>query len=184
MLPIADIAFPLTLAAEGGSNPFVGTIYQTIAVVVVFLVVLTVLKVYAWGPILTGLQDREEKIRKDLEQAEASARQAEETLAQYRKELDQAQEQARQIIDRGRKDAETVAATIKKQAEDDINRMRQRAETEIEAAKEQALTEIYTQVATLVTDVAEQVLHREVKAEDHQQLIDESVAQLRQTSSN
>lgn len=175
----------LTLAAaeagEAGSEGgvFSGSVYQSIAAIIVFLVVFFVLKAKAWGPILSGLQDREERIRTDLERAEAATREAQETLAKYRAELDQAQEQARQIIDKGRSDAEVVAAKVKKDAQDESKRIVEKARAEIEAAKEQALAEIYEKTADLATGVAAQILKREVKAADHQRLIDESLTSLK-----
>ena len=166
------------LAAGGGSNPMAGRIYQAIAAVVVFLIVLAVLKRYAWGPVLKGLQDRERRIREDLEQADRAARQAEETLQEYKRHLAEAHEEARQLVEQGRADAERVASQIKQQAQDELEQTRARAHREIEQAKEQAVNEVYEQTVTLAVDVAGKILEREVSAADHQRLVDDAIEKL------
>jgi len=59
------------IAAEGGESPgiFAGDIGNIIWTLATFLVVVAVLGRFAWGPILSALQKREEFIRQSLEQA-------------------------------------------------------------------------------------------------------------------
>lgn len=171
----------LILAAGAGADPFVGRIYQAIAAAIVFLTLLWVLKSKAWGPILSGLQDRENKIKGDLEHAENAAREATEKLEQYNQQLTQAQAESARVIEQARADAQRVASQLKDEAQTDINAMRDRAQGEIEAAKQQALTDIYEQTASLATQVAGRILQREINSADQQQLVDESLAQLRQS---
>ena len=167
-----------TMAAEAGANPFAGTYYQAVATAIVFVVVLVVLKKYAWGNILQGLQDREDKIRRDLQDAQSAAKDADATLKQYQARLLEAQGEAQQIIDRSRRDAEQIAQQIKDDAQQQMTRMRQRATADVRAAKEQALNEIYDEVAELSTTVAGRILRRQISAADQQQLISESLDQL------
>ncbi|NJL32254.1 MAG: ATP synthase F0 subunit B [Phycisphaerales bacterium] len=71
------LASPVLAASEGEPSLFAGTIAQSIAAVAVFMVLFAVLYRAAWGPILKGLQEREEHIKADLLKAETAARQAE-----------------------------------------------------------------------------------------------------------
>ncbi len=170
-------AMPI-LAAGGGSNPFAGRIYQAAAAAIVFIALFMLLKSKAWGPILKGLQDRENKIKNDLEEAERQNKQAAETLKEYQSQLADAQNQARKVIEQARTDASRLAQQEKDQAIAEINSMRQRAEADIRAAKEQAVSEIYTQVATVSTQVAGKILQREVNADDNQQLIEQALGEI------
>ncbi len=176
----------LAVAAEGAAaaNPFAGTMYQSIAAAIVFLILLTVLWKFAWGPILTGLQDREQKIKSDLDQAQAAADEAKATLEQYQRQLAEATAEAARIIEQGKADAHKIAASLKDQAQAEITQMRERAQADIQSAKQQAITDVYTQAATLATGVAGQILGREVKATDHQRLIDESIAAMSKSAGN
>jgi len=175
---LAGLLTPLPALAAGGANPFAGTIYQAIATAVVFLVVLVVLKKTAWGKILQGLQDRENRIRQDLTDAEKAAAQADQTLKQYQAKLAEAQAEGGRIIDQSRADAERVAQQIREEAESQITQMRQRATNDIASAKEQAIQDLYSEMASLSTAVASRILNREVKVEDQQQLIETSLDEL------
>ena len=165
-------------AVETGANPFEGRIYQAVAAAIVFIVVLVVLKKYAWGNILQGLQDREDRIRRDLTDAQTAANEADATLKRYQAKLHEAQNEAQQIINRSRQDAERIAQQIKDAAQQQITQMRQRATGDIRAAKELALNDVYRDIAELTTQVAGRILHREISDADQQQLIGESLDQL------
>ena len=165
---------------EGGAKPsvFPGTIAQSIAAIIVFLLLLVVLHKMAWGPILKGLQAREEKIRADLDDAERAAAEAKAAAEKHRQQLAEAQVEGGRIIDQSRSDAERVARQLREEAETQIAQLRERATHDIAAAKEQAIQDLYQQVATLSTVVASRILQREVKVEDQQQLIESSLDEL------
>lgn len=169
----------VAMAADDGNNLFAGTLLQSLAAIIAFVILLVVLRKFAWGPILSGLQDREAKIKGDLEEAEKAANEANATLTEYKAKLADAQEQARAMIDQSRDDAQRVAAEIKDDTQNEINQMKERAQQDIGAAKEQALGEIYQQTAALATDVAGRILQRQIDETDQQRLVDESLGQLK-----
>ncbi|MCC7204974.1 MAG: F0F1 ATP synthase subunit B [Phycisphaeraceae bacterium] len=167
-------------AAEGEHKPsvFAGTPAQSVAAVIVFLVLFGLLYKLAWGPILKGLQDREQKIRKDLEDAESAAKKAAATLAQLETRLAAAQAEARQLIDRSRGEAEKLAGQIKADAEREGLQLRQRAQKEIESATEQAVAQLHAEAAALATQVAGKILHRTINENDQRALVSEALAEL------
>lgn len=179
---------PEAVHAEGDAHasptPFAGTIAQSVAAALVFLFLVAVLYKLAWGPILSGLQDRESKIKADLENAERSSRDAAATLANYKKQLADAQVEAGRVISAARTDAEKTAAQIREQTQSEITAMKQRATADITAAKQDALNQIYTQVATISTQVASQILKRQINPADQQALVDQSLAELRKVNTN
>lgn len=164
--------------AAASASPFAGTIYQAIATAIIFVLLLTILYKMAWGPILQGLQDREGRIKSDLEEAESAARKANATLAEYEKKLADAAAEAQRQIEQARADAQKVAGQIRAEAENDIKNQRQRAVREIESAKQQAITDLYDQAASLSTQIAGRILQRELNESDHKALVSESLAEL------
>ena len=169
------------LAAEGANESlFAGTIAQSVAAIVVFILLMAILRKYAWKPILNGLQDREKKIADDLSKAESAAMQAQDTLKEYKTHLEQAQVEANKIIEQGKADANRIAAGLKEKTQAEVDQLRQRAQADILAAKEQALAQIYTQAATLVTGAAARVLQREISSQDHEKIINQSLEALGQ----
>jgi len=165
---------------EGEPTVFAGPVLQSAAAIVVFLLLLALLYKYAWGPILVGLQERENKIKHDLEEAEADARQAAEVLRQHEQKLAAAQAEAMQIIERGRTEAQRIGSQLRADAQAEMDQIRKRAEADIRTAKQQAINELYSEAATLSTRIAEKILKRQMNAEDHRALVQESLEALAQ----
>ncbi len=164
--------------AEGAANIFAGDLGNMIWTVVIFGLVLVVLGKFAWGPLLSTLQDRENFIRDSLTEAKKDREEAEARLKEYTTKLDEARAEATAIVDEGRRDGEAVRAKIEDDARQQADTLLDRAKREIEVAKTTAIRELYEKSASLATDVAERVLRREVSAGDHERLIAEALDEL------
>lgn len=166
------------VAAEhgGGGNIFAGDLGNAIWTVVVFLVVLFVLGRYAWGPLLSGLQEREKFIHDSLAQARADREAAEARLKEYEARLAQARAEATGIVEEGRRDAETVKARIEAQAREEADRMIERAKREIGIARDTAVKDLYVLAGRLATDAAARIIRKELSAADHERLVSEAIA--------
>ncbi|MFW5652660.1 MAG: F0F1 ATP synthase subunit B [Planctomycetota bacterium] len=149
-----------------------------VTALIVFILLLWLLSKFAWGPILKALQSREVKIRTEIENAENARRKADAALSNYEKELARARAEASQMITQAKADAQRVADELRSKNEAELHAMKTRARDEIETAKRQALTDIYGQASVLSTMIAGKILEREVRAEDHSRLIEESLQQL------
>jgi F-type H+-transporting ATPase subunit b len=167
-------------AAEGGgeANIFAGDIGNMIWTVLIFGLVLVVLGKFAWGPLLSTLQDRENFIRDSLTEAKKDREEAEARLKEYTTKLEEARAEASAIVEEGRRDADVVRVKIEEDARQQAETLLDRAKREIEVAKTTAIRELYEKSASLATDVAERVLRREVSTADHERLIAEALDQL------
>jgi F-type H+-transporting ATPase subunit b len=144
----------------------------------VFLIVLAILAKFVFPAIRDGLKAREAKLEGDLSAAEKAKAEAEASVAAYKAKIAEAQKEAQVVIDEAKKSAEQVAAKIKSDAESEIGKMKDRAQAEIESAKDAALSEVYAQTAELSTQIAGRILKREINADDQQQLVNDSLAEL------
>ncbi len=172
-------AAPAVVRAAGDEpNLFNGTLYQAIAAITCFLLLLVILKKMAWGPILKGLQDREAKIKSDIEQAHAANTTAQTTLAEYEKKLADAHAEARTLVDKARSDADAFRKRLEGEAEVDIAKQRDRATQEIHNAKQAAVQELYAHAGELAVAVAGKILSREINAADTQRLVEQSLGEL------
>jgi F-type H+-transporting ATPase subunit b len=172
------------LAAEGQDNLFAGDLGNAIWTAVIFVVLLVVLKKLAWGPLLDGLQQREKFIRESLERAKADREAAEARLAEYTQKLRDAREEASGIVNEGRRDADALKQRLEVEARGEADKIVERARREIEIAKRTAVQEIYAVAGRLATEAASKIVRRELKAEDHQRLIDESIRELGELDAN
>jgi len=167
------------LAAEGGeSNLFAGDIGNAVWTLVIFLLVIVVLGKFAWGPLLGGLQQREEFIRRSLKEAKEDRETAEARLQEYEKKLTNAGAEASQIIDQGKREGESLRAGIEEKARDEANKMVERARREIELAKRSAIKDLYATSSGLATEIASRIVQRELNPQDHEKLISDSIKEL------
>lgn len=168
--------------AEHEKADVIPTVSQGIVPGIVSLVIFTavfgILAAMVWPKILKGLNDREEKIRSEIESAEAARRQAKDALEEYQQSLSQARAEAQKMIEQARIQQAAYAAELKAKAEAEASALRERAMKDIESAKRAALADIYTQTATLATSVASKILRREVRVDDQQRLVEESLQAL------
>ena len=162
----------------GGGNIFAGDIGNVLWTLVIFFLVLGVLRKYAWDPLLDSLKAREDFIRESLETAKKDRDEAEVRLRQYDEKLTEARAEATAIVEEGRRDAEVLRQRIEEEARAEAEKMVQRAKREIGIAKETAVKELYTLSGTLATTIASRIVARELTAEDHERLIDDSIAEL------
>jgi F-type H+-transporting ATPase subunit b len=143
---------------------------------VVFLAVLAILWVFAWGPITRFLQRREEGIADQIRQAEESNQQAKQVLAEYEQKLAESQGEVRQILEQARRDAEEAGRQIVEKARADAEATAQRARQEIESATSSALEEIAQQGASMAVELAGKIVRAKLDPRDHSQLIEQAMA--------
>lgn len=145
---------------------------------IVFALLLVVLTATAWKPILQGLEKRERGIAENISRAEKAASEAADKLAQYEAKLAAAAEESQRIVAEARKDAEAAGQKLIAAAQEEAARSRDRAVADIESAKRIALSELASQSTDLAMSLAQRVVGREVRAEDHQGLIQDMLTKL------
>ncbi len=165
-------------------NIFEYALDLTVWTIVVFLVLLWVLRRFAWGPMLEGLQRREHNIRSALEEAQRAREEADRVRGQLQAEMDRAADTVREMMDRARKDAQRSADELVARARGEIQTERDRLRREIDTARDQALQEIWRQAADLATHISSKAIRRQLSADDHRRLVDEALAELSQAGNS
>jgi F-type H+-transporting ATPase subunit b len=153
-------------------------------VIIIFLVLLAVLYPTAWKSVLAGLKAREDRIRRDIQEAEAARGRAETTLKEYTARLATAEQQVRDMLAKAAAEGETIAANIRTRAQQESEETKDKALRDIEASRKQAIADVYEQAASLATEVAKRVLPRSLTPEDQQALLDRSLEQVQTLRSN
>lgn len=142
---------------------------------VLFLILLAVLYKFAWGPIATALERRENTIARQIEEAQLASQKGEQLLRQYEAKLAAATDEARQIVAGARKDAELAKDKIVAEARDAAQRERDRAVSDITVAKNQALDQIAQKSVQTAVSLASNILRREVKPQEHEAIIGDAI---------
>jgi len=147
----------------------------SIYTLIVFLILLAVLYKFAWGPIAEGLEKREQKIARQIADAEHASAMAAKQLQEYERKLAAATEEARAIVTQSRTDALAAKDKIVAEAQAAAAKERDRAVADITSAKNQALAEIAEKSVGTAISLASDIIRREVKPEDHDKLISDSL---------
>jgi F-type H+-transporting ATPase subunit b len=180
-LTLSGVAAQWAHAAEGGDKSIFDLRFDLgLWTIVVFLALFWILKKYAWGPILQGLQKREQTIRGALADAHRASEEARGIRAELQQQLDRASEKVREILDAARRDSERLKDDMVGKARSEIQAERDRLRREIDMAKEQALQQIWTQSAQLATLISAKAIRRQLTEADHRHLVDEALAELHQ----
>lgn len=165
----------LPLAAEESPTALVVHPFWVLVSIVNFLVLLYLLRRFLWGPILTVLETRAQKIREGLEAAEAAKAERRRMHEEVEQLLAQARQEAAGIAERTTKTAEDAAVEIQRQAKAEGERIRERARTDAEQLHRQALVQLRADVASMAVLAASRILGREVDERTHRQLIERSL---------
>ena len=160
------------------------SLITAITTLLVFLILVVVLGKFAWGPIAGGLKAREDKIRKDIADAEAARARAEATLREYNAQLAAAEGRVREMLAKATADAETISTNIRARAQQESEEIKERANKDIESARDQAIGQIHNEAVNLATNIAEKILHRNLNPDDQRDLLAGSLEQLQTISRN
>ena len=135
---------------------------------ITFLILLFLLRKFAWKPILKMIKDREDSIDNALKSAEKAKEEMrnlqsdnEKILAQARSERDQMMKDARDMKD-------AIVGEAKGKAKEEADKILSAAREAIQNEKMAAITELKNQVALLSVEIAEKILKRELSDENKQ----------------
>ncbi len=156
-------------------DPHEGLIIWTI---ITFLVVLLVLKKFAWPHLLTALDEREKRISDAIATAEQARQEAEEVLREHRQKLAAADEEARKIVAEAREAGANVRQTIVSQAREEAERMLDQARTSIESEKRAAIAELRRETAHLAVQAAGALIDANLDDEKNRGLVDDFIARI------
>ena len=143
-----------------------------------FLLLMVLIKKFAWGNITSIFEERAKKISDDIDSAE-SARKNAEVLEQKREEaLAGSREEAATIVETAKETAEKNKASILADTTEEVSRLKQKANQEIAQSKADALRSIKGDVADLSIDLASKIIGQTLDKEAQSQLIDSYIDKL------
>jgi F-type H+-transporting ATPase subunit b len=146
--------------------------------VVTFLIVLFVLRRYAFGPIQGIIDKRRDTIREALDEADKARDEARALREQVRKEREEAGSERQALLDEARKQATDSARRAREEADEDLQRRLEENQKAIEAENRRFREEIRRDVVELTLMAAEKVTRKSLDEKDQKRLIDETISEL------
>jgi F-type H+-transporting ATPase subunit b len=161
-------------------NPILPETDELIFGALAFLAVFLVLARFAFPRINQGLKQRTNRIKEDLEKAEATRNEAQEILERYENQLQEARGEANRIIEESRKTADSMRRELLARAEDEANQLVSRAQEEIRGERDRAFGELRRQVGELSVELASRVVGSELDKQKQMRLVDGYIDELAQ----
>lgn len=151
---------------------------QLLTTLVGFLILVWIMKKYAWGPILDMLDQRREKIESDYASAEKELSAAESLKADFETKLGEIAVIQREKVQEGVKKGEELAGGIVAKARAEMDQARQKGMQDLEIETRKAELELRDDVAQLAIGAAEKLIGERLDDAKHRQLIQQYIDQL------
>lgn len=140
------------------------------------VIMFLVLKKFLFAPVKKVFADREAQVQEKYDRASEALRRADENSALYEEKLAQADEEVDAILHDARDRADRLEQEIVTEAQNTAAGMIRRADAEIAQEKKKAVNEIKDEISAMSVDIAEKMIGREIREEDHEALIDEFIS--------
>ncbi len=146
--------------------------------ILTFLVLFILLAKFAWGPLLKALAERQEMIRKSLDDADQAKQELERLNQESAQIIAEARAEAQSIVARSRTAADTVRDDLKQQAKEEADALVRGAQRRIEIETARAIQQIRHEVVDLSLAVASKLIKKNLTQEDNDTLIQDSLRQI------
>jgi F-type H+-transporting ATPase subunit b len=170
--------FVLAQEESGGSDLIQVVPGLMIWTLIAFAITFFVLRKFAFGPIQRAIDERRERIRKAVEEADRAREEARSLLEQHRALIGQAKGEAAEILADARKVADAQIERVKVESEAERKRRLEDVNRQIDAELKRSLELIRSEVAELTLEATARVTGKVLDAEDQRRLIEEAIADL------
>ena len=145
---------------------------------IAFAITYFVLRRYAFGPIQRVIDDRRERIRQSIEEADRAREEARNLLEEHRKLVGQAKQEAEEILAESRRVSDSLRERVREETEADRQRRLEETKRQIEAETQRALEQIRAEVAELTLVATAKVTGKVLDRDDHRRLIEDAIGDL------
>ncbi|HLQ40714.1 MAG TPA: F0F1 ATP synthase subunit B [Tetragenococcus sp.] len=151
------------------------TISSIVVVSGSFLILLALLKKYAWNAVVGMMDKREEKIASDIDTAEQSREKAQKLAEERQTQLNSSRAQATDIIRNAKSTGESSRQQLIADGQTQVSKMREKAQSDILNERENAMESVKDDVADLSLEIAKKILQEELSEQTHRALIDQYI---------
>ncbi|EOT43709.1 F0F1 ATP synthase subunit B [Enterococcus dispar] len=157
--------------AEVGNTTFSSIVVVSVS----FLLLVVLLKHFAWGAISDMMKKREDKISNDLDSAEQSRTKAAKLEQERQTQLMSSKSEAAEIIKNAKDSGELSRQNILNETKEEVSRLKDKAKSDISMERDAAMTSVKDDVAELSLQIAEKILNKELSPEAHEALINQYI---------
>ncbi len=142
---------------------------------IIFLILLLVLRKFAWKPIMDAVNEREVTIVDSLNQAKLAKLEVENLKAENEVIIREAKVERDNILKEAREIKDRIVGEAKDLAKSEGDKMIEQARQSIQAEKSAAMSEIKNQIGTLSVTIAESILKQKLDNDGAQNALVENI---------
>lgn len=146
--------------------------------IITFLVLVTALAKFAWGPLLRALDVRQQAIRGALDDAQQAKLELERLEQESAQIIRKARTEAEAIITRSRADGDRLREELRQKARAEAEGIARTAERQIQLETARALQQIRAEAVDLSVQIASKIIQRNLTKEDNERLIADALRQV------
>ena len=143
-----------------------------------FFILVWILARFAYKPLVSMMQERKERIAKDLADAQAARNEAEQFKADYAAQIANARQEAQQIVEKAVQQAEATTREQLAATREQIEREKERARQDIVNERDRAMNNLRNEVISLSVAMATKVVAKDMDSETNTKLIEDAIAKL------
>jgi F-type H+-transporting ATPase subunit b len=140
--------------------------------IVTFIILLLILRFFAYKPLMRMMGERSRRIKESLEQAEAVKKESAQAEEKIKQKFEEASREAQERIARALKAGEDMKVKAQADARKEADALVERARAEIQRERDDAVSEVRREFADLTVLAAGKVIERTLDKEKHRELID------------
>ena len=161
------------------ANPLIDvTVGLMIWTLVCFGITFFVLRKFAFGPIQKIIDERRQRIRESLAEADRARDEARRLLEEHRALMRDARGQAEEILSESRRVADSQRDRLREELEAERQRRLEDTRKQVQTETRRALEQLRAEVAELTVIATSRVTGKVLDEQDHRRLIDEAIGEL------
>ena len=171
----------LAWAAEGGheGGGLINIDWRSLSVQMLnFIVLLVILTKLLYKPFLAKMEERTAAIKKSLEEAQAARAEAARQQEENETRLRAAHAEAARIREQGLKEAAEESRKQMEAAQAQARKLVEDTRAQLDGEVRRAREELRREVADLATTVAEKLVRRSLRDEDHRRIVAEAISKV------
>lgn len=165
-------------ASEGEGGGLISVNGSLVIQVINFLLLLVVLYRFLYKPLLGVLESRSATIRQQLAEAQAAREEAQRQLTEFETRLRAAQVEAQEGRERALREAAETRERLAREARQEATRLLEAAQVQIAQEVRRAKTELRAEVGALAVQIAERLIKKSLRDEDHQRIVQDALARV------
>ena len=146
--------------------------------IIVFFLLLLILKKFAWGPIISSIEDREKNIRDSLDKAKQAQNESKRIANEQNAIINQAKSEASSIVQQAKNASEELANKIKNEALEEKSRIIESGVKQVESTRAATMSTLKKDTAGLAINIAEILLRETIDSKKHRKYVEKAIEEL------